>query len=700
MQQRGSYLYTPNAPACDSFSTVFSRRNKTRNQEDLEPPEDPIPAATSSSSSSSSSSSNQQQSRQAPTQIDSRKQITPGLATQLLIPPAAAADAAAAAMLWGCCRRPPACKQQQQHVQLLLLLLQVLQLHMINVFLPLSLPQNTVPRAQSVAAAAPAAAPGARAATAAAAAGDQQQHHEVYRQLPRMQQQQIQHLAALLASVSALIDKPFTGVQQQEQQQQQQQQDSSCSSSSTRKAAEAAAVMAGAADVASDEVAVIAGCPKGEAFLREQHQAYLEEAVAERGLSSSSSSSDNSSSSSSLLLQRPDFLDRNAAAISANSGDYTTWYLRRRYLANNPQHLNEDELRFVRAICSDSLKNYQAWFHRRWLLRRLPASSFSVEEEIASTRDTLQLDLKNYSTWAHKAFLSAAFGLPLEAEMEELETILSIDPFSNSAFSYFFCLLQRAASKAPPQEALRTWLRPIQRYTSMLQQQPTNESLVRFLVGCVKKAAAAARQQQQQQQQELQEALTLLLAAAAQVTAAGEGGERLGLELGAVIDSTQQNYRAAAAVLCVEVSPPESRRPDEALLLVLVVRPHCQARAQDAPHPLDCNFLFSMLLLLLLQRLLLLAAPPAPAAAAPATAAPAAIAAAAPAAAAPVATAAAAPAAAAPAATAAAARAAAPSAAGSGVSYPFICASSSGISRTPAAAAAAAALCLSPVSSE
>lgn len=69
---------------------------------------------------------------------------------------------------------------------------------------------------------------------------------------------------------------------------------------------------------------------------------------------------------------------------------------------------------------------------------------------------------------------------------------------------------------------------------------------MRFLLGCVKAAAAAAADQQQQQQ--LQETLGLLLGAAARVVAAGEGGDRLGLEIGVAIDCLQQNYRAAAAV--------------------------------------------------------------------------------------------------------------------------------------------------------
>ena len=79
---------------------------------------------------------------------------------------------------------------------------------------------------------------------------------------------------------------------------------------------------------------ITAGVCAEEALLREQHQAYGEEAAACR----------DSSSSSSSLLQLSDVLGRNGAAIDANSGDYTSWYLRRRYLTLNPKYLNQDEL--------------------------------------------------------------------------------------------------------------------------------------------------------------------------------------------------------------------------------------------------------------------------------------------------------------------------------------------------------------------
>ncbi|CDJ58811.1 hypothetical protein, conserved [Eimeria maxima] len=213
------------------------------------------------------------------------------------------------------------------------------------------------------------------------------------------------------------------------------------------------------------EVAVIAAPISEMTLLNKQHQLYQEDAIAQQESSSSSSSSN----SSSPLLQHPDFLAANAAAIAANSGDYTSWYLRRKFLTLKPEHINADELRFCREVCSESLKNYQAWFHRRW------------------------------------------------------------------------------------------------RYLPMFEQYPTNESLVAFLLGCLKAAAAAAKELQQQQQQgqeqqqgqdqqqgqeqqpkELQEAIEALLTAAAAAAAAGEGaGSRLGLEIGVTIDEMRGDLRAA-----------------------------------------------------------------------------------------------------------------------------------------------------------
>ncbi|KAL8447368.1 hypothetical protein Emag_004339 [Eimeria magna] len=169
------------------------------------------------------------------------------------------------------------------------------------------------------------------------------------------------------------------------------------------------------------------------------------------------------------------------------------------------------------------------------------------------------------SVCVFRSYLASAFDLPFEEEVMGIESLLELDPYSNSAFSYFFCLLQRAAINAQPQDVLGIWLSPVKRYIPVFEEQPTNESLVRFILGCVKKAAAAAQQQQQQQQQqeqqqeELQEVLTLLLAAAARVTAAGEGGERFGLEVGIVVDAIRHDYKAAAASLCCTSSSSTSR---------------------------------------------------------------------------------------------------------------------------------------------
>ncbi|CDI76496.1 hypothetical protein, conserved [Eimeria acervulina] len=255
------------------------------------------------------------------------------------------------------------------------------------------------------------------------------------------------------------------------------------------------------------EVAVIAMSPEEEAVLGKQHELYQEDAAAQR-------SSSSSSSSSSPLLQQPDFLAANAAAIEVNSGDYTCWYLRRRFLSLNPKYLNRDELSYCRYMCSINLKNYQCWFHRRWILEHITTVSFSLQEETDSVKETLAADSKNYNSWAHRRHLPA------------------------------------------------------------FEQHPTNESLVAFLLGCLKEAAAAARQQKQQQKQqqqqqqqqeqqqqeqqdeehpkELREVIEALLSAAARVAAAAAaagGAARLGLEVGVAVDELRGDYKAAHKVI-------------------------------------------------------------------------------------------------------------------------------------------------------
>ena len=90
---------------------------------------------------------------------------------------------------------------------------------------------------------------------------------------------------------------------------------------------------------------------------------------------------------------------------------------------------------YCRAICATALKNYQAWYHRRWLLQRLPPTSFSLQEEKDSLKETFNTDLKNYSTWVHRCLLSryliclhlrAALYTPLSAVSVPLPPLLTI----------------------------------------------------------------------------------------------------------------------------------------------------------------------------------------------------------------------------------------------------------------------------------
>ncbi|CDJ44195.1 hypothetical protein, conserved [Eimeria tenella] len=80
-----------------------------------------------------------------------------------------------------------------------------------------------------------------------------------------------------------------------------------------------------------------------EALLQKQHEIYCEDVAALRSSSSNSSSIPE--------LQQESFLAANAAAMEVNSGDYTTWYLRRRFLTLNPQYLNQDELVLPGSVC-------------------------------------------------------------------------------------------------------------------------------------------------------------------------------------------------------------------------------------------------------------------------------------------------------------------------------------------------------------
>lgn len=158
------------------------------------------------------------------------------------------------------------------------------------------------------------------------------------------------------------------------------------------------------------------------------------------------------------------------SAIACCDAHYTAWQLRREYvsLKCTPAVL-EDELHFAKRWCTFSPKSYQAWHHRRWLVKQLvEQNSFNIlEEELKSCESALESrDMKNMCVWAHRDAILRLMGKhnycpaglgggsgdsyrgstpswpdsatgPLNrlgAEIEFADRLLSLDPLNNSAW--------------------------------------------------------------------------------------------------------------------------------------------------------------------------------------------------------------------------------------------------------------------------
>jgi len=124
--------------------------------------------------------------------------------------------------------------------------------------------------------------------------------------------------------------------------------------------------------------------------------------------------------------------------IRQNSANYTAWYWRRKCL--EMMHANDwadSEIAFVDAWALKSPKNYQVWFHRRWLVERLKdVVPDLLASELSYLDEVFRDDAKNYNAWSHRIFLRKIFGSPLQAELDFSERMILEDLKNNSAWSF------------------------------------------------------------------------------------------------------------------------------------------------------------------------------------------------------------------------------------------------------------------------
>jgi protein farnesyltransferase/geranylgeranyltransferase type-1 subunit alpha len=115
--------------------------------------------------------------------------------------------------------------------------------------------------------------------------------------------------------------------------------------------------------------------------------------------------------------------------ISINAASYTAWHFRRLVLVAVGGDLAADRA-WLDKMASENPKNYQLWYHRRWVVDLLQDPS----AELAFTAAVLEQDSKNYHAWAHRQWVLSSYGL-WAGELDWIDAMLQQDRRNNSAWN-------------------------------------------------------------------------------------------------------------------------------------------------------------------------------------------------------------------------------------------------------------------------
>jgi protein farnesyltransferase/geranylgeranyltransferase type-1 subunit alpha len=173
-------------------------------------------------------------------------------------------------------------------------------------------------------------------------------------------------------------------------------------------------------------------------------------------------------------------LEVTKVVIDMNSSSYTAWYWRRKCLLVPPggyeslTSLLMDECDFVDDWCCRNPKNYQIWFHRRWLVTELHSRQLTddlLSSELESIDVLIELEPKHYNAWSHRLFLLTLFPHIVRSELEFSSKFISLDVRNNSAWSYRREVVSRLVPTDPslPSSEIEFTL-------SQLRLAPSNES--------------------------------------------------------------------------------------------------------------------------------------------------------------------------------------------------------------------------------
>jgi protein farnesyltransferase/geranylgeranyltransferase type-1 subunit alpha len=160
--------------------------------------------------------------------------------------------------------------------------------------------------------------------------------------------------------------------------------------------------------------------------------------------------------------------------IKYNSACYTAWYFLRLVLKSLGADLKA-EMELLSEMAKDHPKNYQIWYHRRWLVEETKDAS----QELSFTEAVLVEDAKNYHAWTHRQWVISTFNL-YENELAYVEKLLTTDIRNNSAWNQRYFVMHHAGLNND------CILSEVKFSLSKIALAPNNECPWNYLIGLFK----------------------------------------------------------------------------------------------------------------------------------------------------------------------------------------------------------------------
>jgi len=183
-----------------------------------------------------------------------------------------------------------------------------------------------------------------------------------------------------------------------------------------------------------------------------------------------------------VLLARKEYSERalkvSLEAIRNNPADYSCWDFRRQILQKmigQSSAVLQRELEICDQLCLENPKNYQVWFHRRFLCSYLE----NPQHELEFTETTLLEDAKNYHAWSHRQWVVDRFEVLGKEEEIFSKKLLEMDFRNNSAWNYRYFILFSNQKTAVHSLQLRQ--SEVNFAWEMLQRSWRNESAWHYL---------------------------------------------------------------------------------------------------------------------------------------------------------------------------------------------------------------------------